>query len=111
MTSRTCLNASHAIRILEFFTDSYYLAAIIGLIGILITYFFVPNLKGEDLAIEDEKFRAYLVQHGWVGVMGEEDLKAFADAGIPPALVQDPGHKFSGVPEIVAEGKAHLKTG
>lgn len=42
--------------------------------------------------------------------MGEEDLKAFADQGIPPALAQEEG-KFGGVPKIVAEGQAHLKTG
>ena len=73
------------------------------------TYFFVPNLQGEDLAVEDEKFRAYLVHHGWQGVMGEDDLKAFADAGIPPALVQE--DRKDSVPEIVEKGRAHLKTG
>jgi L-aminopeptidase/D-esterase-like protein len=29
--------------------------------------------QGDDLAIEDERFRAYLVTHGWDGEMGEED--------------------------------------
>jgi hypothetical protein len=86
------------------------LAAIVGLVGVLVTWVFVPNLQGEDLALEDEKFRSYLVKHGWDGVMGEEDLKAFADAGIPPALMQEEG-KFGGVPDLVTEREAHLRTG
>ncbi len=53
------------------------------------TYFFVPNLQGDDLANEDERFRAYLVSHGWVGEMGEEDLKGLAVDGIPPAITHD----------------------
>ena len=68
---------------------TFIIAAICGVVGVAVTYFFVPNLKGEDLAIEDEKFRAYLTQHGWVGEMGEEDLKAFADQGIPPAALEE----------------------
>ena len=50
---------------------------------------FVPNLTGEDLAVEDENIRTYLVQHGWVGEMSEEDLKALAEHGITPALAQE----------------------
>lgn len=73
-----------------------------GIVGILVTWIFVPNLKGEDLAIEDEKFRA---QNGWQGVMGEDDLKAFADVGIPPALVQE-DRKHSALPEILEQGRA-----
>jgi hypothetical protein len=46
-------------------------------------------LKGEDLAVEDEKFRAYLVSKGWGGEMGEEDLKALADKGIPQAIISE----------------------
>ena len=74
------------------------------------TYFFIPNLTGEDLAVEDERFRAYLVEHGWQGVMGEDDLKALADAGIPPALANEE-RKDSSVPDIVEKGRAHLKIG
>lgn len=53
------------------------------------TYFFVRDLKGDDLAVEDEKFRLYLVSKGWVGEMGEEDLQAFANEGIPASIVDD----------------------
>lgn len=46
---------------------TFVIAAIVGVVGILTTWIFVPNLTGEDLAVEDEKFRAYLVSHGWHG--------------------------------------------
>lgn len=36
---------------------TFIIAAIVGVVGILVTYFFVPNLTGDDLAIEDERFR------------------------------------------------------
>jgi nitrate/nitrite transporter NarK len=65
---------------------TFIIAAICGIAGILITYFFIPDNKGEDLAIEDEKFRAYLTQNGWNGEMGEDDLKAKASEGIPEDL-------------------------
>jgi MFS family permease len=85
---------------------TFIIAAICGLVGILVTWIFVPNLKGEDLAVEDEKFRAYLVAHGWTGEMGEEDLRAFAELGIPPALTEEIGV----VSDIVVGGKTHLVT-
>ncbi|KAI9668220.1 MAG: Plasma membrane permease, mediates uptake of glycerophosphoinositol and glycerophosphocholine [Bathelium mastoideum] len=66
---------------------TFIVAAICGVVGILVTFFFVPDLKGEDLAEEDEKFRAYLVSKGWDGEMGEEDLKALVDEGIPENVV------------------------
>ena len=65
---------------------TFIIAAIVGVVGILVTYFFIPNLTGDDLAIEDERFRAYLVRHGWHGTMGEEDLKDTAEAGIPESI-------------------------
>lgn len=68
---------------------TFIVAAIVGVLGVLVTWFFVPNVTGEDLAVEDERFRAYLVAHGWEGEMGESDLKAFADTGIPPAIVEE----------------------
>lgn len=48
----------------------------------------MADLKGEDLAEEDEKFRLYLVSKGWDGEMGEEDLKALAEEGIPESIVE-----------------------
>lgn len=61
---------------------TFILAAIFGVVGMLVTWFFVPNLTGDDLAIEDEKFRSYLVAHGWTGSMGEDDLKNAAEDGV-----------------------------
>jgi MFS family permease len=58
---------------------TFIVAAVCGVVGILVTYFFVENLTGEDLAERDKRFRAYLVDHGWDGEMGEDDLKALAD--------------------------------
>jgi MFS family permease len=68
---------------------TFIIAAICGVAGILVTYFFVPDLQGDDLAQEDEKFRAYLVSKGWHGEMGEDDLKALADEGVPQTMVED----------------------
>lgn len=66
---------------------TFIVAAICGVLGIAVTWFFVKDVRGDDLANEDERFRAYLVGNGWVGEMGEEDLKGAAGEGIPPAIV------------------------
>jgi MFS family permease len=63
---------------------TFIIAAICGVVGILVTFFFVEDLTGEDLAERDKRFRAYLVEHGWEGEMGEDDLKALAgDVHVP----------------------------
>jgi MFS family permease len=67
---------------------TFIIAAVCGVLGILVTYFFVPDLKSDDLAVEDEKFRLYLVSKGWDGEMGEDDLKALADEGIPNEIMK-----------------------
>jgi hypothetical protein len=43
---------------------------------VLITYFFVPDMTGVDLADEDAKFMRYLADNGWEGEVGEDDDKA-----------------------------------
>jgi MFS family permease len=58
---------------------TFIIAAICGVVGVMVTFFFVPDLTGEDLRVRDEKFRAYLVANGWDGDMGEDDLQAAAD--------------------------------
>ena len=65
---------------------TFIIAAIVGAVGIVVTWIFIPSLTGDDLALEDERFRAYLVHHGGQGMMGEEDLKDLADSGIPEVL-------------------------
>jgi len=65
---------------------TFIVAAICGVLGILVTWFFVPDITGADLAEADEKFRLYLVSKGWDGEMGEDDLKALAEEGIPESV-------------------------
>jgi nitrate/nitrite transporter NarK len=57
---------------------TFIIAAICGVVGILVTWIFVPRLTGEDLANEDHAFRMYLIEKGWSGEMGEDDLKRWA---------------------------------
>jgi hypothetical protein len=52
---------------------TFIIAALCGTTGILVTYFFVPDLTGVDLADEDAKFMEYLVESGWEGKIGEDD--------------------------------------
>jgi MFS family permease len=68
---------------------TFIIAAICGVAGILVTYFLVPNVTGEDLRYRDDQFRAYLVANGWDGEMGESDLKAIAQEGVPPAMIEE----------------------
>jgi MFS family permease len=57
---------------------TFIIAAIVGVVGVLVTYFFVEDLTGEDLGERDKRFKAYLVTNGWAGDMGEDDLKSLA---------------------------------
>jgi MFS family permease len=57
---------------------TFIIAAICGVVGVLVTWFFVPRLSGEDLAMEDDAFREYLISKGWSGETGEDDLKGWA---------------------------------
>jgi hypothetical protein len=45
-----------------------------GVVGALITYFFVPDMTGVDLADEDARFMEYLERNGWEGVVGEDGV-------------------------------------
>jgi MFS family permease len=82
---------------------TFIVAAICGVVGVLVTFFFVPKLTGADLAESDERFRSYLVEHGWDGEMGEEDLKGLADdvpmpAGHPDHVLGKPAAGQGDVP-------------
>lgn len=37
------------------------------------TYFFVPDMTGVDLAEEDARFMEYLESNGWEGAVGEDE--------------------------------------
>lgn len=52
---------------------TFIVAAICGVLGILVTYFFIPDMTGIDLADEDAKFMEYLAVNGWQGRVGEDD--------------------------------------
>jgi len=84
---------------------TFIIAAICGVVGILVTYFFVPKLRGEDLARDDDAFRAYLVEHGWSGEMGEDDLKAWAGQ-VEVREYEDPEAAIPALPEPVSASPA-----
>ncbi|KAF8167998.1 MFS Git1p-related glycerophosphoinositol permease [Crassisporium funariophilum] len=52
---------------------TFIIAAICGTTGIIVTYFFVPDMTGVDLADEDAKFMKYLSENGWTGMIGEDE--------------------------------------
>ena len=52
---------------------TFIIAAICGVTGILVTYFFVPDMTGVDLAVEDENFLKYLADNGWEGEVGDDE--------------------------------------
>lgn len=54
---------------------TFIIAAICGISGILVTWIFVPDMTGKDLADEDAAFLEYLASHGWHGEVGEHDAK------------------------------------
>ena len=66
---------------------TFIIAAICGLVGVLITVFFVPHSLENDLMKEDVEFHNYLVSNGWTGKMGfdevdeESSVKTFEDEG------------------------------
>lgn len=58
---------------------TFIIAAIVGTLGILITFFFIPHLKEEDLILEDELFKKYLTDNGWTGEIGLEPAENVID--------------------------------
>ena len=72
---------------MQSFTDippsrwTFIIAAICGVTGILVTYFFVPDMTGVDLADEDAAFLKYLADNGWEGEVGEDDDRALVAQG------------------------------
>ncbi|KAI9445250.1 MFS general substrate transporter [Lactarius indigo] len=56
---------------------TFIIAAIGSFVGVLVTYFFVPDMTGVDLADEDARFMKYLESNGWEGEVGEDEHKDF----------------------------------
>lgn len=59
--------------VLHCFRWTFIIAAICGVTGILVTYIFVPDMTGVDLAEEDTRFMEYLERNGWEGTVGENE--------------------------------------
>lgn len=68
---------------------TFIIAAICGVAGVLVTYFFIEDIKGDDLALRDEQFRQYLVDNGWEGEIGEADLKENAAVHIVADKIEE----------------------
>lgn len=49
---------------------TFIIAAICGLLGVIIGWLFIPHLTEGDLLEEDIKFKNYLVANGWKGSFG-----------------------------------------
>ncbi|CUM57228.1 uncharacterized protein AC631_03883 [Debaryomyces fabryi] len=69
---------------------TFIIAAICGLAGVLVAFFFIPHLKEDDLLEEDIKFKNYLIDNGWEGDFGipgepskDEELQASSDDDDP----------------------------
>jgi predicted MFS family arabinose efflux permease len=60
---------------------TFIIAAIVGVVGILVTYFFVPNVTQDDLATEDIRFYNFLREQGWEGHLGDNssEVRAVSD--------------------------------
>jgi len=61
---------------------TFIIAAICGIAGILVTYFFVPDMTGVDLAEEDARFMEYLESNGWEGAVGEDEDMDLVDGKV-----------------------------
>ncbi|CCM05101.1 uncharacterized protein FIBRA_07308 [Fibroporia radiculosa] len=69
---------------------TFILAGIFGGLGMLVTYFFVPDMTGVDLANEDEKFLKYLADNGWHGDVGDEDAASVTtESNFPDGINYD----------------------
>jgi len=60
---------------------TFIIAAICGVVGILVVFLCIPDVRGEDLAEEDDRFREFLLAHGWTGKMGLSNGETFAVIG------------------------------
>lgn len=64
---------------------TFIIAAICGVTGVLVTWIFVPDKTGVDLADEDAAFLDYLEENGWHGEVGETVRKGL-EADIPKLM-------------------------
>lgn len=50
----------------------FIISALLGLIGVGLVYFFIPETTKFDLAEQDKRWLEYLVENGWEGELGDE---------------------------------------
>lgn len=55
---------------------TFIVAAICGLLGVLVAWIFIPHLTDDDLLKQDIKFKNYLRSNGWTGRFGDENEEA-----------------------------------
>lgn len=49
---------------------TFIIAACVGVVGMLVTYFFIPHLREDDLMAEDVRFAEFLRANGYTGSLG-----------------------------------------
>ena len=65
----------------HFYRWTFIVAAIFGLLGILLAHFFLPDMTGVDMTLEDKKFMQYIANNGWEGEVGiREEIIALEEA-------------------------------
>ncbi|CCG26070.1 Git1 glycerophosphoinositol permease [Candida orthopsilosis Co 90-125] len=75
---------------------TFIIAACCGLLGVIVTWIFIPHLKTDDLLEEDVKFKNYLREQGWNGTIGlkeendEENLDSSEDSDVVELQEQKP---------------------
>ncbi|ODQ79769.1 hypothetical protein BABINDRAFT_161469 [Babjeviella inositovora NRRL Y-12698] len=52
---------------------TFIIAAIVGLMGVLLAFFCIPHLDDDDLMMEDIRFQNYLIENGWKGSFGTRE--------------------------------------
>lgn len=52
---------------------TFIIAAICGLVGVFCSFFLIPQLKDDDLLMEDIRFKNFLWANGWTGTLGYDD--------------------------------------
>ncbi|SPO25744.1 related to GIT1 - Glycerophosphoinositol transporter also able to mediate low-affinity phosphate transport [Ustilago trichophora] len=76
----------------------FIISALLGLIGVGLVYFFIPETTKLDLAEEDREWLRYLVQNGWEGEIGDgtegvvgakEALSRIKDGGDEGSTLRD----------------------
>ena len=80
---------------------TFIIAAICGLVGVLITFFLVPHSLESDLMKQDVEFHNFLVSQGWTGKMGfDEEMDKTEECSYESANESDSINKKNG--EIVS---------